>query len=66
MVSQKQIASFICKWKLNQTLLAEKIGMPLGSFKKKISANQTAYRFTLSEIEKLHSVISEMISDYQN
>ena len=51
------------KWKLNHPLIAEKMGMPYGTFSKKISPNQKAYHFTPEEEKKLLQVIKELHND---
>lgn len=63
MNSIKDMIAFIYKWKLNHTFLANKMGIPVGSFKKKISFNQPEYRFTFEEFRKLLNILAEMQSD---
>jgi hypothetical protein len=48
------------KWKINKTLLADKMGIPRGTFGNKISQNQSVYSFSSIEIEKLKSILLEL------
>lgn len=53
----------IKKWKVNQTMLSEKMGMALGTFKKKISNGQPRYYFTEEERTRLACILKEMGHD---
>jgi len=39
--------------------------MPVGTFKNKLSDNQTAYRFSDQELDKLKEVLREMAADIE-
>jgi len=56
----------INKWKLNQTVLAQMINMPTGTFKNKFSENQRAYKFTSQEEKLLINVLKELSKDIQS
>lgn len=58
-----RLREFINSWKINKTLLAQKMKMPSGTFKKKYSINQTKYDFTSREVKKLDEVISDLSKD---
>ena len=45
--------------------MASKIGMPVGTFKNKLSEKQTAYRFTDEELESLKGVLRDMAADIE-
>ena len=57
--------SLIQLWKHNKVVLASKMGMPVGTFKNKLSPTQTAYSFTQDEENKLKDILLEMASDNQ-
>ena len=44
-------------------MLAEKMGISTGSFKNKLNPNQTAYKFTEKELEKLKGILLEIAID---
>jgi len=41
------------------------MGMPVGTFKNKLSDKQTAYRFTDEELEKLKAILRDMAADIE-
>lgn len=41
------------------------MGMPVGTFKNKLSPTQIAYNFTTEETEQLKSVLMDMAADIQ-
>lgn len=45
--------------------MASKMGMPVGTFKNKLSEKQTAYRFTDQEEEKLKAILRDMAADIE-
>lgn len=55
----------INKWKINQTVIAKRIGITRGSFSLKVrkSAGQ---RLTETQQEELMKIIDEFIEDLQN
>jgi len=55
--------AIIEKWKINQNLLASKMGMSKGYFNNKISESQTNYRFTQAEKIRLKEILLEMRDD---
>lgn len=57
------LKEFIRKWKISGVLIAEKIGMPQGTFNNKFRPNQTVYRFTPEEEDKIKAVLIEMARD---
>lgn len=59
------LQTLINLWKLNKVHLASKIGMPVGTFKNKLSPTQTAYKFTEEEEYQLKNILLEMSSDVQ-
>lgn len=46
--------------------MAFKVGMPVGTFKNKLSERQTAYKFTDEETEKLKDVLMDMSDDIRD
>lgn len=56
MVSIEQI---IIKWKFNRSLLADKMGMPKGTFNQKVNPDHTA-KFTDKEVFRLKMILSEL------
>lgn len=50
---------------LNKAHLASKMGMPVGTFKNKLSEMQTAYRFTDQEEERLKAILRDMAADIE-
>lgn len=61
-----KILDIITKWKLNKVVLAAKMGMPTTTFKNKLNPNQTAYRLTGEETERLIDVLKELGADIKN
>ena len=59
------LQTLISQWKLNKVHLASKMGMPVGTFKNKLSPTQIAYSFTETETEQLKSVLMDMAADIQ-
>ena len=57
-----EITYFIDKWKINQTLLADKVGLSKGSFSLKLRGLK-GQRFTQNQIEILEKTILEIIED---
>lgn len=58
------VREFIKKWKLSGVLIAEQIGMPQGTFNNKFRTNQTVYKFSPEEEDKIKKfllLISEEI-----
>jgi hypothetical protein len=41
------------------------MGMPVGTFKNKLSETQTAYRFTDQEEERLKDILRDMAADIE-
>lgn len=39
--------------------------MPVGTFKNKLSDNQTSYRFTDEELERLKEILRDMAADIE-
>lgn len=65
MTDLKQLNKVIMKWKLNKSLLAEKIGMPKTTFSFTISGKKH-YKFTPEQFEKLTKVLSKMSDDLKS
>ena len=57
-----EIADFIDKWKINQTLLAKKLGLSKGSFSLKLRGLKDQ-RFTEEQKNILRKTVSEIIKD---
>lgn len=57
------VREFIKKWKISGVLIAEKIGMPTGTFNNKFRTNQTVYKFTPEELTKIEKVLTDMAED---
>lgn len=57
-----EIADFIDKWKINQTLLAKKLGLSKGSFSLKLRGLKDQ-RFTERQKKILRETVSEIIKD---
>lgn len=53
----------IKNWKINLGVIAGKIGMPKGTFNNKFRDNQTVYKFTQEEEEKINLVLLELASE---
>lgn len=56
------LKEIIDKWRLNQNLLADKMGMPKGTFNNKLSGTH-ASKFTDQELDKLKTILLELRSD---
>ena len=56
------LSNIIGKWKLNQTLLAEKMGMSKGNLCNKLSPNHYA-KFSNDELDKLKDIMIELRTD---
>jgi hypothetical protein len=55
----------ISEWNLNRVTLASKIGMAVTTFKNKLNENQTAYKFTETEEQKLIDVLRELAAEIE-
>lgn len=55
----------ISEWNLNRVVLASKMNMPAPTFKNKLNENQTAYKFTETEEQKLIEVLRELAADIE-
>lgn len=60
------LKKLIKDWKLPQSLLALKMGMPIGTFGLKINETNGLYRFTPEETLRLASVLDTLLTDTQN
>lgn len=58
------LKEIIDKWKLNRNLLADKMGMPKGTFNNKLSGTHTS-KFTDQELDKLKAILIELRSDLE-
>jgi len=64
-VGQLTLSQLIECHSINRAHLASKMGMPVGTFKNKLSEKQTAYRFTLDEEDKLKEILRDMAADIE-
>ena len=64
MSNLQAINEIIIKWKLNQTLLAERMGMSRTVFVKNLSG-QKYYTFTDEQLNKLKSILVEFRTDLE-
>lgn len=55
----QMIEEIIIKWKLNRSLLADKMDMPKGTFNQKVNPEHTA-KFTDKEAFRLKMILSEL------
>ena len=62
---QLHLSQTIDKLKINKTYLAEKMNMPVGTFKNKLNPNQASYKFTRDEYNKLLKVVQELATELQ-
>ena len=53
----------IRKWRISHAKIAEHMGMPLGTFKTKLSENQDKYRFTPDEQSALLKALKSLGAD---
>lgn len=60
-LTSQAIIELIKKWKLNRPLLAQLIGMPLGTFQNKITRPEK-YKFSNPELRTLRQILR----DYSN
>ena len=56
------LKEIIDKWRLNRNLLADRIGMPKGTFNNKLNETNRS-KFTDEELEKLKAVLLELRQD---
>ena len=59
------LSEIITKWKLNQTLISEKMGMSKGNLCNKLSPNHYA-KFSNDELDKLKDIMIELRTDLGN
>ncbi len=59
------LSQLIDKHSINKAHLAFKMGMPVGTFKNKLSDKQTAYRFTEEEEERLKVILRDIAADIE-
>ncbi len=59
------LSEIITKWKLNQTLIAKKMGMSKGNFCNKLSLNHYV-KFSNNELERLTEILIELRTDLGN
>ena len=62
MSNLQQLSEIITKWKLNQTLLAEKLGMSRSNFCRKLSPDQ-GVKFSEQELDHLREALIELRTD---
>lgn len=62
MSNLQQLSEIITKWKLNQTLLAEKLGMSRANFCRKLNPDQ-AVKFSGQELDQLREALIELRTD---
>lgn len=60
MKKSSKLHTFIKKHKINQRLLAKRIGMPEGTFKNKLNPKYEMYAFTEDEEAKVREAIREV------
>jgi hypothetical protein len=64
MSNLQAINEIVSKWKLNQTLLAEKMGMTKTTFVKSLNG-QKYYKFTDDQLNKLKGILIELRTDLE-
>lgn len=64
MTNLQAINEIVTKWKLNQTLLAEKMGMTKTTFVKSLNG-QKYYKFTDDQLNKLKGILVELRTDLE-
>lgn len=64
MQNLQAISELITKWKLNQTMLAERLGIPKATFANNLKGRKY-YSFTDEQLGKLKSVLIELRSDIE-
>jgi len=64
MSNLQAINEIIIKWKLNQSFLSEKMGMPKTSFVKSLNGQQY-YKFTDEQLNKLKGILVELRADLE-
>lgn len=64
MTDLERVRTLITKWKLNKTLLADKIGMPKTTFSY-IIKGKPHYKFTSAQFGKLTKVLIRMTDDFK-
>ncbi|PIY11231.1 MAG: hypothetical protein COZ18_04445 [Flexibacter sp. CG_4_10_14_3_um_filter_32_15] len=57
-----KIEQLINKWKINQSLLAEKLGMTKNSFSEKLRNKKSQY-FSDEQKEQIRTIIQELHND---
>ncbi len=65
MSNLQAINEIVSRWKLNQTLLAEKMGMSKTTFVKSLNS-QKYYKFTDEQVSKLKSILVELRTDLES
>jgi hypothetical protein len=58
------LSSFIKTYGINRSLLARSIGMPVGTFKNKLSSTLPQYRFSPLEYSMLIVELRKMVVDF--
>ena len=61
----QEIYNLISYWRLNKVVLAEKMGMPVSTFKNKLYPTQKQYSFTEQEKKKLIEVLQSLRTDIE-
>lgn len=64
MTNLQAINEIIFKWKINQTLLSEKMGMSKTTFVKSLNGQQY-YKFTDEQFNKLKAILIELRTDLE-
>jgi len=64
MSNLQAINEIVSKWRLNRTLLAEKMSMTKTTFVKSLNG-QKYYRFTDEQLRKLKSILVELRTDLE-
>ena len=64
MQNLQAISEIITKWKINQTLLANRLEMPKGTFVNSLKGRKY-YSFTEDQISKLKAILIELRTDLE-
>jgi len=63
-MNTQKLKKVITKWRLNQTFLARKIGIPTTTFQKSLAGHKY-YTLDAKKLEKLKIVLDNICSDIQ-
>lgn len=64
--TKTKLKNLIKNWKISQPLIAQRIKMPVGTFKNKLNETSGLYKFTDEEFLAVATEIDKLMAECQN